>query len=139
MSRIGIAAASLAAWYVLFARGGAALAAGSPNPISVEQCRINNSRSYVSAYRPLVVAFTNRAPVAADEVRFTIEYAGRTEHIVDKGTFAQNVRIDHSFDGFYNVPYRGPAANCTVDYVRFRDGTVWTAAASSPMPTCGSL
>ena len=70
----------------------------------------------------------------ADEVRFTVEYAGRTEHIIDRGTFSQNVRIDHAFNGFYNARYRGPSPRCTVDYVEFRDESVWMAESPSSAP-----
>lgn len=101
------------------------------NPIIIDECRINNAHSYVSADRPLVLAFTNRRATPADEIRFTVKYGDRTEHIVDRGTFSQNVRIDHAFSGFYNERYQGLPPSCTVDYVEFRDGSVWTATTPS--------
>jgi hypothetical protein len=135
--RLGrIAGLSLVAWSAMPIESTAALTVTSMSPIVITDCRISNTRSYVSGYRPLVLAFSNRRAVPADEVRFTVEYAGRTERIVDRGTFSQNVRIDHAFDGFYNVRYRGPSANCSVDYVEFQDGSVWTAASASPAPRC---
>jgi hypothetical protein len=84
-----------------------------------------------------MLAFTNRRAMPAQEVRFTVEYGGHTEHIVDRGTFSQNVRIDHSFNGFFNVRYRGPAPSCTVDYVEFQDASVWMAGSptAAPEPT----
>jgi hypothetical protein len=109
-----------------------AIAIFSVNPIVIDECRIANSRSYVSAEKPLVLAFTNRQATPADEVRFTVQYAGRTEHVVDRGTFAQNVRIDHAFSGFYNQRYLAESPSCAVDYVKFRDGSVWTAATPAP-------
>jgi hypothetical protein len=110
----------------------AASAAASPDPVTIEECRVASTRSYVSAYRPLELVFTNRAAVAAKEVRFTVGYGGRREEIVDKGTFSPNVPVDHFFAGFYNVRYQGPFATCAVDSVEFEDGTTWVAAASSP-------
>jgi K+-transporting ATPase KdpF subunit len=109
----------------------------SLNPIIIDECRIDNTRSYVSADRPVVLAFTNRQATSADEIRFTVEYAGRTEHIIDRGTFSQNVRIDHAFSGFYNARYRGVPPTCMVDYVEFRDGSSWSATAASPGQSAG--
>jgi hypothetical protein len=138
MFRIGTAPAAFLLCFALGVQRAAALATTSLNPITIEECRVAGTRSYVSAYRPLELVFTNRAAVAAQEVRFTVQYAGRTVHIVDKGTFSQNVRIDHNFASFYNVRYRGPSANCAVDYVAFADGTTWAATPSSPTPACAA-
>jgi hypothetical protein len=107
------------------------------NPIVIDECHITNTRSYVSADRPIAVAFTNRRATPAEEIRFTVEYAGRTEHVVDKGTFSQNVRVDHAFRGFYNERYQAVPPSCTVDYVEFRDGSVWTATTPSPNQSAG--
>jgi hypothetical protein len=131
--KLMVAGLALIAWCAL-TQGATALAVSSLNPVVVDDCRISNTRSYVSAYRPLMLAFTNRRAMAADEIRFTVQYGGRTEHIVDRGTFSQNVRIDHSFNGFYNVRYGGPSPSCTVDYVEFRDASVWMAGPPSAAP-----
>ena len=135
MWRRGIGIVALV-WGALLTQGTAALAITSINPVTINDCRISNTRSYVSAYKPIVLVFTNRRAVPADEVRFTVEYGGRTEHVSDRGTFSQNVRIEHAFSGFYNVRYGSPPPNCTVDYVEFRDGTVWTPTPPSPAPAC---
>lgn len=111
---------------------GAAPVGVSTDPIAINGCRIVAGRSFVSAYKPIVLAFTNRSASSADLVRFSVVYAGRVERITDKGTFLQNVRIEHAFDGFYNVPYAGPTpSSCRVEYVDFSDGSAWTA---SPAP-----
>jgi hypothetical protein len=127
-----IAGFVLVVWCAVLTQGTAALAVTSLSPIIVDECRLNTNRSYVSADRPLVLAFTNRRATPADEIRFTVEYARRTEHITDRGTFSQNVRIDHAFNGFYNVRYQGLPPTCTIDYVEFRDGSTWTAPSPSP-------
>jgi hypothetical protein len=104
----------------------AAVAATPSDPVDIDACRIASNRGYVSAYKPIELSFTNQGAAPADEVRFTVVYAGRTEQITDRGAFAQNVRIDHAFAGFYNVRYRGPSPSiCRVDYVGFSDGTAW--------------
>jgi hypothetical protein len=126
----------LATWFALPTQAAAALTATSASPIIIEYCRIRNTRSYVSADRSIELAFTNRRAMTADEIRFSVEYAGRTEHIIDKGTFSQIVRIDHACNGFYNARYRAAPPSCSVDYVQFRDGSVWTLGSSSPAPKC---
>ena len=100
------------------------------SPITVDECRVANTRSYVSASKPVALGFTNLRAIPADEIRFRVEYAGRTEQVVDRGTFSPNVRIDHDFSGFFNARFQG-SPSCTVDYVEFSDGTVWTATAPS--------
>lgn len=127
-----------ALWGAMLMQSTAALAVTSVSPITISDCRIKNSRSYVSAYRPVIVEFTNQRAMSVDEIRFTVEYAGHTEHIVDKGTFAQNVKIDHAFNGFYNELYYDESPSCSVDYIEYADGTVWTASSPSPAPK-GSL
>lgn len=99
------------------------------SPIAVDECRVANTRSYVSVGNPLALGFTNLRATPADEVHFSVEYAGRTEHVVDRGTFSQNVRIGHAFSGFFNARYQGAPPSCTIDYVEFADGTVWTTTA----------
>ncbi len=125
--RARIAGFVLATACALLLQPAAATAATSPVPVDINECRIVGNRAYVSAYKPIVLSFTNRAAVAANIVRFSVVYAGLTERIVDRGTFSQNVRIDHTFEGFYDAPYRGAApSSCRVDYVSFSDGTVWS-------------
>jgi hypothetical protein len=114
----------------------AANAANSADPVAIDQCRIIANRAYVSAYKPILLSFTNQRIAPANEVRFTIRYAGRTEQIDDKGSFLENVRIDHAFNGFYNLRYRGPSPSvCRVDYVGFSDGTAWPAPSAAPAPS----
>jgi hypothetical protein len=123
----------LATGCALLLQPAAAMAATPSAPVDINSCRIASNRGYVSAYKPIVLSFTSRRAAPANEVRFTIDYAGRTEQITDKGAFLQNVRIDHAFAGFYNVRYRGPSPSvCRVDYVGFSDGTVWPAPSAAP-------
>jgi hypothetical protein len=118
--RARIAGFVLAAGCALLLQPTAAKAATSPASVDINQCRIVANRAYVSAYKPIVLSFTNRGLTAAKVVAFTIDYAGRIERIIDRGTFVHNVRIDHTFAGFFDVPYRGAApSSCRVDYVGF--------------------
>jgi hypothetical protein len=76
----------------------------------------------------VVISFTNDRLVAADEVSFTIEYGGRSEHVTDKGVFSPDVPVEHGFNGLYDARYRGPTpTRCSVDYVHFLDGSSWAA------------
>jgi hypothetical protein len=134
--RARIAGLVLATGCALLLQPAAAQAATSPAPVAIDQCRIVGNRAFVSAYKPIVLSFTNRRATTAKVVAFTIDYAGLTERIIDRGTFVQNIRIDHTFDGFYDVPYRGAApSSCRVDYVGFSDGTAWPAPSAAPAPS----
>jgi hypothetical protein len=114
----------------------AAKATTSPAPVDINQCRIVGNRAFVLAYKPIVLSFTNRQAMVANVVGFTVVYAGLTERIIDRGTFVQSVRINHTFDGFFDVPYRGPApSSCRVDYVGFSGGTAWPAPSAAPVPS----
>jgi hypothetical protein len=134
--RARIAGFVLATGCVLLLQPAAAKAAASLAPIEIDQCRIVANRAFVSAYKPVVLSFTNRRAAAASVVGFTIVYAGLTQRIIDRGTFGENVRIDHTFGGFFDVPYRGAApSSCRVDYVGFSDGTTWPAPSAAPAPS----
>jgi hypothetical protein len=134
--RSRIAGFVLATGCALLLQPAAAMAATLPTPVDIDECRIVGNRADVSAYKPIVLSFTNRRATAAKIVAFTIGYSGRTERIIDRGTFTQNVQIDHAFAGFYNVRYRGPSPSvCRVDYVGFADGTAWPAPAAAPAPS----
>ena len=95
-----------------------------PAPPLQFRCYIEMSRGYVQPYRGIHIIFTNEGTVPADEVHFTVRYAGRTEHPVDKGIFSPHVRIDHAYPGFHNMLWRSLLPDsCTVDYVHFTDGS----------------
>ena len=129
-----IAATGLIAW-AFIGQAGTAYAASPLDPISIDDCHINNSRTFVSAYKPIAITFTNRRSTAADEVRFTVEYADRTAHFTDTGTFSHGIGIHHAFNAFYGLLYYGVIPkSCTIDYVHFTDGSVWTPQ-PSPAPT----
>ncbi|HXB82600.1 MAG TPA: hypothetical protein VNU22_04525 [Candidatus Acidoferrum sp.] len=134
--RARIAGFVLATGCALLLQPAAATAATSSTPVDIDECRIVGNRADVSAYKPIVLSFTNRRPTAANVVAFTIDYAGRSERIIDRGSFMQNVRIDHAFAGFYNARYRGPSPSlCRVDYVGFADGTAWPTPSAAPAPS----
>jgi hypothetical protein len=134
MSRFIRTSLALVVWCALLPQVTAALAVTSSSPVVIDDCRISNTRSYVSAFRPVVLAFTNRRATPAEEVRFTVEYAGRTEHLVDRGNFSQDVRVEHAFDGFFNARYRAQSPTCRVDYVEFADASTWAATSPPPAP-----
>lgn len=122
----------------LLSQNAVGFAAVATDPIRLDNCRIMNTRSYVSAYKPIALSFTNLRASTADEIRFVVQYGGRTEHITDKGSFVQNVTVAHSFNGFYNSRYVGVApSSCRVEYAHFLDGSTWTptAPATTPPPS----
>ena len=111
----------------MFSQGGSALAASSSDPIRIDDCHILNSRFY--AHRSLALTFTNRRTIAADEVRFTITYAGTMTRVTDTGTFSPGVGIHHGFDAFPSALYYYYGfwpKDCAVEYVHYSDGSSWT-------------
>jgi hypothetical protein len=99
-------------------------AVSASEPVQVVECRIYNRMSYVDPYRPVTITFVNRGDVSVDAVRFTIEYAGRTATLVDRGTFSKDVTIEHPFRAFWNVPYAGAVPQkCVVDSVHYAGDT----------------
>ena len=104
---------------------------GNP-PIEIKQCRIQNSRGFVAPYRSMLLTFLNRNDVAADEVRFNVQYNGRTEHVTDRGIFSRGAMIVHQLEGLWNAPFAGSApTSCAIEHVHFQDGSSWEA----PLPT----
>lgn len=74
----------------------------------------------------LEIRFVNTASKPLSSVTFGVsEGSGATMQIVDAGTFAPGVSIDHTF----RVPtLYADQANCTTNTAAFADGSNWTAA-----------
>jgi hypothetical protein len=103
-------------------------AASGAGPVQVLDCRINRRLAFVDPYRSATVTFANRDGAVADAILFSIEYAGQTANLTDRGAFAKDVNVEHDFRAFWNVPFVGPApAKCAVLYVHFADGSSWPA------------
>jgi hypothetical protein len=122
--------AGVAALFIGFmlTQNGLALGASPADPIRIDDCHITNPRFYAPFSKSLALTFTNRRSIAADEVRFTVEYAGRMVHVTDTGTFSTNIGIHRTFDAFpasLYYYYGFWPKNCTVDYVRYSDGSIW--------------
>ncbi len=114
-------------------------------PIVVTSCtvlradRVTQARPFWWPYGPTVVVGTpvvdgirivymNVGPVAANRVAFRADYRGDRQRIIDAGTFAPNVTIDHTFGAFSGDAFLGPNPNsCVAIAARFIDGTTWRA------------
>lgn len=70
----------------------------------------------------VTIAFVNTANVAAKSVEFTVRSRGRTETIVDKGTFSPGTRIVHTFN---ESPEFDETSSVHVRAVTFADGSTW--------------
>jgi hypothetical protein len=132
--RVGIAIAAACAAFALFLAGGAAHAAAfSPAPVQLLDCKINHRSAFVDPYKSVTIAFVNRGDGVVDDVHFRIRYADRTADLSDKGTFAKDVSVDHTFRAFWNVLFAGSTpASCSVEYVHFANGRSWAAAEATP-------
>ena len=99
-------------------------------PIGVTRCDVSQSTfplpegGIAPALNSLQISFVNHAPVAVKDVKFLVSYRGASETIDDRGTFSQNVAIEHNFDPSADLFGNG-AANCLVASVTFADGTTW--------------
>lgn len=90
-------------------------------------------------YTQVAITFTNRRAMPANEVRFIVVYDGHTAHITDRGTFSQNVAIDHAFKAFdFPVYYGLLPERCDIEYVRYSDGMTWMSSASNPQVRAGA-
>lgn len=112
--------------------GVAPAAASTMLPVRIEECHMDVPRGAPSPYTQAAITFTNQRAVAATEVRFIVVYDGRTAHITDRGMFSQNVAIIHAFHAFDAPIYYGLLPKiCDVEYIRYSDGTTWTAPSAS--------
>ena len=97
-------------------------------PVQILRCTINRRLGYVDPYQPVWIAFVNRRDALADDVHFTVLYAGRTAHIDDRGAFSTGIKIEHTFRAFWNVLFVGAEpTSCAVDYVHFSNGEAWAS------------
>jgi hypothetical protein len=117
--RAGIALVACLAT-LLFGSANARAVVSAAGPVAVLQCSIHRRMGYVAPFHSATITFVNRGDVSLDEVRFTLNYAGRTTTLVDRGTFAKGVTIEHAFSAFWNVPYAGATPQrCVVDSVHY--------------------
>lgn len=99
--------------------------ANGPAPIAIKSCRIDGSKALGSAR--LHILYKNAGKRPADRVAFAATYGGATREVVDTGSFAEDVTIDHTYNAFAGWPHGGPRAlaRCKVTSVHFTDGSSW--------------
>ena len=123
----GIAAATGA--LALFASPAATAAA----PIDITSCDVSSTpyqaipetaRFWNSNLR---VTFVNQAPVPATDVRIAVSYRGQTQVLDDAGTFTPGTPIAQDLSPSPEPQYDG-AASCSVQSVKFSDGSTWQPA-----------
>ena len=139
--RIGAAAAAL---IVSATVSSLPAPAQAPVPITITSCTVVQAPPSTTKFwypfgpvlevnAPVVdgirIVYVNHGPVAANRVLFLANYRGDKQRIIDAGTFAPNVTIDHTFGHFSGDAYLGPNPDqCAVGAVRFVNGTTWLAA-----------
>jgi hypothetical protein len=106
-------------------------------PVQISQCHLNYATSggpliLWSAPGALHITFSDAAQKAATEIKFRITLANQQEVVQDVGTFSPGASVDHTFDVFHH--YRAgasmPQPSCAVIFVKFADGTEWSAPPS---------
>lgn len=101
------------------------LAAGGPAapPITIDTCRFVQSASFA---RGVQIRYRNTSGSPATMVIFEVTHGTFKAALVDEGTFAPNVTIDHVLTSAPLSLYHGPVPHhCTVTHVHFADGSTW--------------
>ncbi|HLJ84348.1 MAG TPA: hypothetical protein VKT51_09280 [Candidatus Eremiobacteraceae bacterium] len=114
-------------------------AATPASPVQVESCNVSyNGNVLVGTTGKLVINFTNYGSVAADVIRFHVQYGDQSLFIRDVGTFSPGIEIQHKFSSFEGDLQLSPLLTgqkpvmCTVAWSHFVNGTIWPAAATTP-------
>ena len=107
----------------------------STSPVSITTCSVNDEYAPELAFNQGVqrlissdieLNFINRNNVPATTVTIVVQDGRHTQSLIDKGTFAHDVPIEHFFTA--NNVGAHPNATCSVAEVDFADGTVWHSA-----------
>jgi hypothetical protein len=109
-------------------------------PVQINRCVLVYTPTYSQRYSgytagPLYITFTNVSGVPATYVRIGVQTPKRTLSIPQTGTFSPGVKIAHAYSQLdKNLPDYAPRPepNCTVQSVRFSDGTAWNAPSAAP-------
>lgn len=138
---------------------------GAASPVSINNCgpiidkNANNAPQTPSiAGIPLAststgiqIEFTNESSGTADLVNFAVDSNGNRFVIRDVGTFSPGISIKHMFrngagQAFVLPALIAPNVTCSVQSVRFTDGTVWrkgqpvtAASPGSASPNAGNV
>jgi hypothetical protein len=114
-------------------------AATPASPVQVESCNVAyNGNVLVGTTGKLVINFTNYGSVAADVVRFHVQYGDQSLFIRDVGTFSPGIEIQHKFSSFEGDMQLSPLLTgqkpvmCTVAWSHFVNGMIWPPAATMP-------
>lgn len=93
-------------------------------PIQVESCSFVRAGSFEHSVR---IRFHNVSDRTATIVAFDVHNGPHHVTVRDYGTFSPGATIERVFTTPTWELYHAPARACTVSYVRFEDGTTWTA------------
>ncbi len=111
------------------------------SPIIVDYCHIDYQQgpnvtpsaaiALTKKSGPLEIKFTNESDKTATTVRFGVEMEKSMASIRDVGTFSPGITIHHKFNDFSGqtkfIFSSEPQPKCTVQYVKFTDGSTWSA------------
>jgi hypothetical protein len=111
------------------------------SPIQIDYCHIDYhpgptvapsaAISITKKSGPLEIKFVNEGDKVATTVRFGVKIEDETASIRDVGTFSPGITIHHKFQDFSGrtefIFARERQPHCTVQYIKFADGTTWSA------------
>ena len=105
--------------------------ATAASPVQVESCSVAYSGNVlIGQSGQLTINFTNYGTVAADVVRFRVQYGNQSLFIRDVGSFAPGIEITHKYNTFEGNLQLSPLLGqkppvCAVAWSHFANGTIW--------------
>lgn len=111
------------------------------SPIQIDYCHITYQQgpnvvasaaiSLTKSSGPLEIKFVNEGDKVATMVRFGVTIGDETAGLRDVGTFSPGITIHHKFQDFSGrtkfIFAHEPQPKCSVQYIKFADGTTWSA------------
>src|SRR5438270_12639573 len=115
-------------------------AAAKTSPVIIDYCHVDYNQgpnvapsanvSLTKTSGPLEIKFTNESNKTAAMIRFGVTIGEETASVRDVGTFSSGITIHHKFQDFSGrtkfIFAHEPQPRCTVQYIKFADGTTWT-------------
>lgn len=120
-----------------FSTGLADAPVASSNPVQIDYCHLFYASGLLTkTVGPLQIKFTNEGAKTVTVVRFVADLDGNQANIRDAGSFAPGITIDHKFKdlgGSIHFAFsREPQPKCHVAFVKFDDGSIWSAPEQTP-------
>lgn len=104
--------------------------------MQIDACKVAyDSNALLAQTGQLQIRYVNVSSRLATMIRFRVSYSNSNGpgelYVRDTGTFAPNVEINHKFKDLQAIvlspSFSKTSVVCSVDSVRFQDGSMWAA------------